>query len=114
MNAVDCHSVGVVGRSLANSSLVRTSVRPSAGERTIGMPSFVARSLAANIDLYALPGAEGLVFPSADSQPMRRSNLRSTGWGYYRGRYPVPRLEAHRGTFAAARGTRLKASRLHR
>ncbi len=54
--------------------------KTAAGKRTIGIPSFVARSLAVHIDLYALPGDDGLVFPSADGQPMRRSNFRRRVW----------------------------------
>ena len=45
---------------------VRGPPKTAAGKRTIGMPSFVARSLAVHIDLYALAGTDGLVFPSAD------------------------------------------------
>ena len=63
-----------------NGQLAFSPPKTAAGKRTIGMPSFVARSLAVHIDLYALPGADGLVFPSADGQPMRRSNFRRRVW----------------------------------
>jgi hypothetical protein len=63
-----------------NGQLSFSPPKTAAGKRTIGMPSFVARSLAVHIDLYALPGADGLVFPSADGQPMRRSNFRRRVW----------------------------------
>jgi hypothetical protein len=48
--------------------------KTAAGRRTIGIPAFVARSLAVHIGLYALPGDDGLVFPSADGDPMRLVN----------------------------------------
>ena len=54
--------------------------KSAAGRRTIGIPSFVARSLAVHLDLYALRGDDGLVFPSADGQPLRRSNFRRRVW----------------------------------
>ena len=63
-----------------NGELSFSPPKTTAGRRTVGVPSFVARSLAVHIDLYALPGAEGLVFPSADGQPMRRSNFRRRVW----------------------------------
>jgi integrase len=67
-----------VTRKLAevNSQLSFGPPKSAAGRRTIGIPSFVARSLAVHIDLYALPDDDGLVFPSADGEPMRRSNFR--------------------------------------
>lgn len=54
--------------------------KTAAGRRTVGVPAFVARSLAVHVDLYALPGPDGLVFPSVDGQPMRRSNFRRRVW----------------------------------
>ena len=92
-----------VTRKLAevNGELSFSPPKTAAGKRTIGMPSFVARSLAVHIDLYALRGADGLVFPSADGQPMRRSNFRRRlGTGDQRCRHerlPLPRPQAHRG-----------------
>jgi len=45
--------------------------KTTAGRRTVGIPSFVARPLAAYLDLCAEPGAEGLVFPAVEGGPMR-------------------------------------------
>ena len=78
------------------------------------MPSFVARSLAVHIDLYALPGADGLVFPSADGQPMRRSNFRRRVWEPATAEIAMTGFRFHdlrhtAATLAAASGTSLKA-----
>ncbi len=97
-----------------NGKLSFSPPKTAAGKRTIGMPSFVARSLAVHIDLYALPDADGLVFPSADGQPMRRSNFRRRVWepaiaeaGMSGFRFHDLRHTA--ATLAAASGTSLKA-----
>lgn len=105
-----------VTRKLAevNGQLSFGPPKSPAGRRTIGIPSFVARSLAVHIDLYALPGADGLVFPSADGQPMRRSNFRrrvsepATAEVGMRG-FRVHGLRHTAATLAAASGTSLKA-----
>ncbi len=88
--------------------------KTAAGKRTIGLPSFVARCLAVHIDLYALPGADGLVFPSADGQPMRRSNFRQRVWepataGVGMSGFRFHDLRHTAATLAAASGTSLKA-----
>jgi len=105
-----------VSRKLAevNGQLSFGPPKTAAGKRTIGMPSFVARSLAVHIDLYALPGAEGLVFPSADGQPMRRSNFRRRVWEPATAEVGMSGLRFHdlrhtAATLAAASGTSLKA-----
>jgi integrase len=69
------HKLGEVNGVLADG-------RPKsrAGRRVVGVPSFVIRSLATHIDLYALPGDDGLVFPSVEGTPMRRSNFRRRVW----------------------------------
>ena len=71
-----------VSRKLAevNGELSFGPPKSAAGRRTVGIPSFVARSLAAHLNLYALPGDNGLVFPSTDGEPMRRSNFRRRVW----------------------------------
>lgn len=79
-----------------------------------GMPSFVARSLAVHIDLYALLGPEGLVLPSADGQPMRRSNFRRRVWEPATSELGMTGFRFHdlrhtAATLAAASGTSLKA-----
>ena len=88
--------------------------KSAAGRRTIGIPTFVARSLAVHLDLYALPGDDGLVFPSTDGEPMRRSNFRRRVWepatadcGMTGFRFHDLRHTA--ATLAAASGTSLKA-----
>lgn len=72
------HNLVAVARKLGevNGTLTFSPPKTAAGKRTVGIPSFVARSLAVHIDLYALHGTEGLVFPSADGQPVRHSNFR--------------------------------------
>jgi hypothetical protein len=74
----------------------------------------VARSLAVHIDLYALPGDDGLVFPSADGQPMRRSNFRRRVWEPATTEVGMSGFRIHdlrhtAATLAAASGTSLKA-----
>jgi len=97
-----------------NGMLSFSPPKTAAGKRTIGMPSFVARSLAVHIDLYALPSAEGLVFPSADGQPMRRSNFRRRVWEPATAEVGMTGFRFHdlrhtAATLAAASGTSLKA-----
>ena len=97
-----------------NGQLSFSPPKTAAGKRTIGMPSFVARSLAVHIDLYALPGADGLVFPSADGQPMRRSNFRRRVWEPATAEVGMSGFRFHdlrhtAATLAAASGTSLKA-----
>jgi len=97
-----------------NGSLSFSAPKSAAGRRTVGIPSFVARSLAMHIDLYALPGDDGLVFPSADGTLMRRSNFRRRVWepatasvGMTGFRFHDTRHTA--ATLAAASGASLKA-----
>ena len=85
-----------------------------AGRRTIGIPSFVARSLAVHIDLYALPGDDGPVFPSPDGEPLRRSNFQRRVWEPATAEVGMSGLRFHdlrhtAATLAAASGTSLKA-----
>ena len=105
-----------VTRKLAevNGQLSFGPPKSAAGRRTIGIPSFVARSLAVHIDLYALPGIDGLVFPSADSQPMRRSNFRRRVWEPATAEVGMSGFRFHdlrhtAATLAASSGTSLKA-----
>jgi len=105
-----------VTRKLAevNGQLSFGPPKSAAGRRTIGIPSFVARSLAVHIDLYALPGDDGLVFPSTDGEPMRRSNFRRRVWEPATAEVGVTGFRFHdlrhtAATLAAASGTSLKA-----
>ena len=97
-----------------NGQLSFSPPKTAAGTRTIGLPSFVARALAMHIDLYALPGGEGLVFPSADGHPMRRSNFRRRVWEPATSELAMTGFRFHdlrhtAATLAAASGTSLKA-----
>ena len=110
------HNLITVARKLGevNGQLSFGPPKTAAGKRTIGMPSFVARSLAVHIDLYALPGPDGLVFPSADGEPMRRSNFRRRVWEPATAEVGITGLRFHdlrhtAATLAAASGTSLKA-----
>ena len=105
-----------VARTLGevNGRLSFSPPKTESGKRTIGMPSFVARALAMHIDLYALPDAEGLVFPSVDGQPMRRSNFRRRVWEPATAAVDMAGFRFHdlrhtAATLAAASGTSLKA-----
>ncbi len=105
-----------VTRKLAevNGQLSFGPPKSAAGRRTIGIPSFVARSLAVHIDLYALSGDDGLVFPSADGQPLRRSNFRRRVWEPATAEVGMSRFRFHdlrhtAATLAASSGTSLKA-----
>jgi integrase len=97
-----------------NGTLTFSPPKTAAGKRTVGIPSFVARSLAVHIDLYARPGPEGLVFPSADGQPMRRSNFRRRVWEPATAEVGMTGFRFHdlrhtAATLAAASGASLKA-----
>jgi integrase len=88
--------------------------KTAAGKRTIGIPSFVARSLGVHIDLHALPGPDGLVFPSTDGEPLRRSNFRRRVWEPATAAAGMTGFRFHdlrhtAATLAAASGTSLKA-----
>jgi integrase len=105
-----------ITRKLAevNGQLSFSRPKSAAGRRTIGIPSFVARALAVHIDLYALPGDDGLVFPSADGEPLRRSNFRRRVWEPATADVGMSGFRFHdlrhtAATLAAASGTRLKA-----
>ncbi len=88
--------------------------KTAAGRRTVGIPLFVGRALAAHMDLYTAPGDEGLVFPAQDKGPMRRSNFRRRVWEPATAEAGVSGLRFHdlrhtAATLAAASGTSLKA-----
>jgi len=106
-----------VARKLAevNGQLSFGPPKSAAGKRTIGIPSFVARSLAVHIDLYAQPGDEGLVFPAVEGGPMRRSNFRRRVWEPATAQVGVRGLRVHdlrhtAATLAAASGSSLKSA----
>jgi len=85
-----------------------------ASRRTVGIPSFVAGSLAMHIDLYALAGEDGLVFPSAEGMVMRRSNFRRRVWEPATAAVAMTGFRFHdlrhtASTLAAASGTSLRA-----
>jgi len=97
-----------------NGRLSFSPPKTAAGKRTIGIPSFVARSLAVHIDLYALAGGGGLVFPSADGLPMRRSNFRRRVWEPATAQVGMAGFRFHdlrhtAATLAASSGTSVKA-----
>ncbi|WCO68716.1 site-specific integrase [Iamia majanohamensis] len=105
-----------VARKLSevNGTLTFGPPKTAAGKRTVGIPSFVARALQAHVDLYADPGPEGLVFPSPDGGPMRRSNFRRRVWVPATTEAGVAGLRFHdlrhtAATLAAASGTSVKA-----
>ncbi len=67
-----------------------------------------------HLDLYALPGDDGLVFPSTDGDPMRRSNFRRRVWEPATAECGMTCFRFHdlrhtAATLAAASGTSLKA-----
>jgi len=63
-----------------NGRLAFEPPKTAAGRRTVGIPSFVARTIDMHIALYAEPRDEGLVFPAVEGGPMRRSNFRRRVW----------------------------------
>jgi integrase len=103
------HKLGEVNGTLSDGP-----PKSKAGRRILGIPSFVARSLAMHIDLYSLPGDDGLVFPSVEGTPMRRSNFRRRVWEPATAEVGMNEFRFHdlrhtAATLAAASGTRLKA-----
>ena len=88
--------------------------KTAAGRRTVGIPSFVARTLDMHIALYGEAGDEGLVFPAVEGGPLRRSNFRRRVWEPATAEVGVSGLRFHdlrhtAATLAAASGTSLKA-----
>jgi integrase len=88
--------------------------KTAAGRRTVGVPSFVSRSLQVHLALYSEPTYDGLVFPAIDGGPMRRSNFRRRVWEPATADVGVTGLRFHdlrhtATTLAAASGTSLKA-----
>lgn len=105
-----------VARKLSevNGTLSFGPPKTAAGRRTVGIPSFVARSLAAHLDLYAEHGEEGLVFPAVEGGPMRRSNFRRRIWEPATAEVGVSGLRFHdlrhtAATLAAAGGASLRS-----
>jgi integrase len=97
-----------------NSRLSYGPPKTAAGHRTVGIPSFVARSLAVHLEVYAEAGPEGLVFPAVEGGPMRRSNFRRRVWEPSTTAADVQGLRFHdlrhtAATLAAGSGTSLKA-----
>ena len=97
-----------------NGKLSFGAPKSAAGRRTIGVPSFVVRSLDLHMALYAEPGGDGLVFPAVEGGPMRRSNFRRRVWEPATDEAGVSGLRFHdlrhtAATLAAASGTSLKA-----
>jgi integrase len=67
------------------------------------------------LDLYALPGDDGLVFPTTDGKPMRRGNFRRRVWEPAIAEVGIAGFRFHdlrhtAATLAAASGTSLKPS----
>ncbi len=105
-----------VTRKLAevNGDLSFGPPKTAAGRRTVGIPSFVARSLELHLALYAEPGPDGLVFPAVEGGPMRRSNFRRRVWLPATEAVGVKGLRFHdlrhtAATLAAGSGTSLRA-----
>lgn len=88
--------------------------KTAAGRRTVGLPSFVVRSLSEHLDRYAEDDDEGLVFPDRDGGPMRRSNFRRRVWKPATRKAEVEGLRFHdlrhtAATLAAASGASLRS-----
>ncbi|HWI05301.1 MAG TPA: tyrosine-type recombinase/integrase, partial [Acidimicrobiales bacterium] len=100
--------------SEVNGQLTFSQPKSAAGRRKVGIPSFVARSLATHIELYAMPGGDGLVFPSLEGEPMRRSNFRRRVWEPATAQVGMSGFRFHdlrhtAATLAAASGASLRA-----
>jgi integrase len=103
------HKLGEVNGTLSDGP-----PKSEAGRRILGVPSFVARSLATHIDLSSLPGDDGLAIPSVEGTPMRRSNFRRRVWDPATAEVGMNEFRFHdlrhtAATLAAASGTSLKA-----
>ncbi|MEJ7844823.1 MAG: tyrosine-type recombinase/integrase, partial [Acidimicrobiales bacterium] len=97
-----------------NGLLSYSAPKTAAGRRTVGIPTFVARSLLVHVELYAEAGDDGLVFPGIEGGPMRRANFRRRVWEPATAAVGVSGLRFHdlrhtAATLAAASGTSLKA-----
>jgi integrase len=60
---------------LKDGSRVLGPPKSEAGVRTVAVPPHIIEELGSHIDRYGNTGKEGLVFPSPDGQPLRRSNF---------------------------------------
>ena len=88
--------------------------KTAAGRRTVGIPTFVARSIEVHLAHVAEPGDDGLVFPGPEGGPMRRSNFRRRVWLPATKEVGVEGLRFHElrhtaATLAAASGASLRA-----
>ncbi len=97
-----------------NGRLAYGAPKTAAGRRTVGVPTFVIRTLELHLALYSEPGSDGLVFPAAEGGPLRRSNFRRRVWLPATTKVGVPALRFHdlrhtAATLAAASGASLKA-----
>lgn len=97
-----------------NGNLTYGRPKSAAGRRTVGIPTFVTRSLTTHLDQYALPGDDSLVFPSVDGTFLRRSNFRRRVWIPATTAAGLAGLRFHElrhtaATLAAASGTSPKA-----
>ncbi len=54
--------------------------KSAAGRRSVALPTFVAAELAAHIERYPEPGADGIVFPAPDGGYLRIENFRRRVW----------------------------------
>jgi integrase len=88
--------------------------KTASSRRTVQLPDFVAAILEEHLVRFSDESVDGLVFPSADGGPLRRSNFRSRVWLPATKACGVPGLRFHDlrhtgSTLAAASGAPLKA-----
>ena len=88
--------------------------KTAAGQRRVGIPSFVAQALTVHLEHHAEPGPDGLVFPAPGGGPLRRSNFRRRVWVPATTATGLAGLRFHdlrhtAAALAAASGTSLKA-----
>jgi integrase len=74
---LDAGTVRVVEQyvELKDGSRVLGPPKSEAGVRTVAIPPHIIGDIRSHIVRYAQPGPEGLVFPSPDGHPLRRSNF---------------------------------------
>jgi integrase len=60
---------------LADGTRVLGPPKTAAGVRTVAIPPHIVDELTRHIEKFSLPGPDGLLFPSPDGDPLRRSNF---------------------------------------
>lgn len=94
--SVDGATVRVVEQLVRRRDGTWDRCEPKMGSRrTVVLPSFAADELAAHVDAYALPGDDGLVFPTRNGTPVQEPSWASNTFGRALERAGLPHISPH-------------------